>query len=93
MMPDNPFWVIAKEIYPYFLMFCAILGLKRIARGGLDKINGDEDAISEAINDIIVGFFFCHIAIALVAAIWFLMENIGSVAEDAVRTMIETMGD
>lgn len=93
MMPNNPFWVLAKEIYPYFLMFCAILGLKRIARGALDRLKGEEDAIGEAINDIMVGFFYCHIALALVAAIWYVMENVGSAAEEAVRTLIEMNSD
>ena len=88
-MTDNPFWVLAKELYPYFLMFCALLGLKRISRGALERLRGEEDAIGDAINDIIVGFFYAHIAVALVASIWYVMENVGSAAEETVRTLIE----
>ncbi len=89
---DNVFWELVKEIYPLFSLFCLLLGIKRLAKGVMDRINGDEDAIGDALNDIVVGFFFLHMLLTIVTFIWYINKYVGSRAEEVVKEVFGQIG-
>ncbi|MCK8828138.1 hypothetical protein MWH25_10385 [Natroniella acetigena] len=92
MLQDNIFWPLVEELWPIYLMICVIVAAKRIGQGIWRKLNGEDDGISEAINDIIVGFFFAHTALAFIAVVWYLMQGIGTTAEGVVELIVNRMG-
>ena len=79
-MEGNPFWVLVKELYPLFLQVILVFGLYRMGKGVWHRLQGDEEGIGKAMHDIITGFFWAHMAIPLVYAIWRVMGGISDKA-------------
>lgn len=86
-MESNPFWTIVRELYPLFLWAILIYGLIRLGKGILERLQGNKDSIYQALIDIFVAFFFAHMAIPLVYAIWKIMEGVGNRAEEVFKVI------
>ena len=92
MIESNLFWPIVKEIYPYFLMFCGIMSVKRMGQGIISRFKTREEGeIGKAIEDIIVGLFWAHVTLPLIAVVYYVMKGIGYSSEKAVEVIIQNM--
>lgn len=70
IVEGNRFWVLVTELYPIFLQVILVLGLIRIGKGVWQRLSGEEDSINRALSDIVTGFFWAHMAMPLVYAIF-----------------------
>ena len=86
-MEDNIFWEVVPEVYPLFLEILILYATYRFSKGIFFKLQGKEEGISEALSSIFLAFFWAHLAIPIIVAMYYFTMNLGESLEPIIKTI------